>query len=775
MLSVAVAGLRARWSSFAGPLAALALGVAVIATMALVLGAASDDPHRLPRRFAAAPAVVQADPNLRLRDRYGTPTAVPFAEQPDLPAAAVAAFPGAALDRAFPARLPGGPAGQVGHGWSSAAFAPYTLTSGRAPARPGEIVTTGGARPGQRVPVHTAGQDGYYTVVGTARPPAGAAEVEHAVFFSDAEAARLSPAVDALVPADPAAAARRAASLPGVRILTGRDRALADPGALRDRADLTSLTSFLGVAALLSASVSLYVTAGAFGLSVARRRRELALLRTLGATPLQVVRAVGVEALLVGAAGSAAGCLLGLGGGPLLARWLVRHEMAPSWFTVPRTAACVAPLALAFAAGVGVAVLAVLAASARAAAVRPAEALRAADVERRGTGLPRRLLGMAALGCGAVMLLGVAAVMPDAILDAKTDVEVALLLVGGAVLLAPTLLPPLIRVLTWPFTRGAGPGGLLVRERVATGARQAAATVTPVMITLGLALAVLGATGTAQTVRNRGLHSQAAPADLVVLPSDASGLSPSLISRIRTVPGVKATAVTDTSVLTREPALTPFHLEAPTPVPFPAIAVDSPAVLGLHVRQGTLDGLNDGTVALDRSWHKHVGQTVRLWLADGTPATLRITAVFDAEPGGPRLVLGPHRAGRDQPTRVYLRAAPATLAAVKAALGPDHQATAVSAARWAAAVTDRQADQTRVGLLVMIGIAAAYGAIGAVTAAATAISGRRRELALLRRIGTTRRQAFTFVCQEYALLAFAGALVAIGAAAVMLTGVTLAA
>ncbi|MCO5969304.1 FtsX-like permease family protein [Actinoallomurus soli] len=786
MLSVAAAGLRTRWASFAGPLAALALGVAVIATMALVLGAASDDPHRLPRRFAAAPVVVQADPNLRLRDRYGTPTAVPFAEQPALSAAVLARFPGAALDRTFPARLPGGPADQVGHGWSSAAFAPYTLTSGRAPTRPDEIVTSGGARPGQRVTVRVAGRDGLYTVVGTARPPSGTAQVEHAVFFTDAEAARLSPSVDALVPTDQASA-RRAADSPGVRVLTGRDRALADPGALRDRADLTSLTSFLGIAALLSASVSLYVTAGAFGLAVARRRRELALLRTLGATPVQVVRAVGIEAVLVGLAGSTAGCALGLFGGPLLARWLARHAMAPAWFTVPRTAACIAPLTLAFAAGVLVAVLAVVAASVRAATVRPAEALREAEVERRGSGLPRRLLGLAALGCGSVLLLAVAALMPGTALDAKTDVELALLIVGGAALLAPTLLPPLVRMLTWPLTRGAGPGGLLTRERVTTGSRQAASTVVPLMITLGLALAVLGATGTAQTVENRGLHRQSAPADLVVLPTDASGLPPALVARVHAVPGVAATTVTDTSVLTREPALTPFHLEAPAPVPFPAIAIDSSAVLGVHVRQGSLGGVNDATVALDRSWHEHVGQTIHLWLADGTPATLRVTAVFDAEPGGPRLILGPHRAGRAQPDRIYLRAGPMAAAAVRAVVRSPHRvtppdargfttpdATVVAASRWAATVTDRQADQTRVGLLVMIGIAAVYGLIGTVATAATAISGRRREVALLRRIGTTRLQAVGFVCQEYALLTAAAAVTAVGAAAIVLLGLHLA-
>lgn len=776
MLSVAVAGLRARWGSLAGPLAALALGVAVIATMALVLGAASSDPHRLPRRFAAAPAVVQADPNLRLRDRYGTPTAVPFAEQPALPASVVARFPGAVLDRSFPARVPGGPSDLVGHGWSSAAFTPYVLASGRAPARSDEIVVTAGGTPGQRVEVRTAAGDGAYTVVGTARIASGAAGFEHAIFFGDAEAARLSPAVNALVPTD-RSAARSASGIPGVRVLTGRDRALADPGALRDRADLTSLTSFLGVAALLSASVSLYVTASAFGLSVARRRRELALLRTLGATPAQVVRAVGTEAVLVGVAGSVAGCVLGLIGGPLLARWPAGHDMAPDWFTVPRDAGAAGPLALAFAAGVLVAVLAVLAASVRAAAVRPAEAMREVDVERRRSGLPRRLAGLAAFGCGAGLLLVIAVVMPDTALDAKTDVELALLVVGGAAMLAPTLLPALVRALSWPFTRGAGPGALLARERVATGSRQAAGTIVPLVITLGLALAVLGSTGVAQDVKDRGLHDQAAPADLVVLPSGGAGLSAATVARVRAVPGVSATAVTDTSVLAREPALTPFHLEAPTPVPFSALAVDFPAVLGLHVRKGSLDGLNDASVAVDGSWHKRVGQAMQVWLADGTPVSLQVIAVFDAAPGGPRLVLGPHRAGAGaQPNRVYVRAAASVLPAVRAALRPQGgaftapDAKVVTKARWAASVSDRQAEQNRIGLLVMIGIAGVYGAIGTVATAATAISGRRRELALLRRMGTTRLQAAWFVCHEYGLLAVSGVLTAAGAAGVVLVG-----
>ena len=60
MLTVALATLRTRWAAFAGTLAALALGVSVIATMALVLAAANGGSgHRTPERFAAVAALAQ--------------------------------------------------------------------------------------------------------------------------------------------------------------------------------------------------------------------------------------------------------------------------------------------------------------------------------------------------------------------------------------------------------------------------------------------------------------------------------------------------------------------------------------------------------------------------------------------------------------------------------------------------------------------------------------------------------------------------------------------
>jgi putative ABC transport system permease protein len=644
VLTVALATVRTRWAAFAGTFAALALGVSVIAMMTLVLAAASGgNPHQRPERFAAVPYVIQVDPNLHVRDRYGSADSVPLLAQPDVPASAITQLPGAIPDRSFYAQVQGVPAAQpaLGHGWSSAAFAPYVLTSGHAPGSDNEVVVAGPATVGSRVSVVTAGGSWTYTIAGTVRPRTG----EQPIFFTDAESARLSPGVDALVTYD-ATTADRASALPGVhlQVLKGADRHEADPGAAQDTTELTGLTIFLGVAALLSAFVAVTVTATAFGLSVAQRRRDLALLRTIGATPKQVMRTICTEAALVGAGGSAVGCLLGLAGAPQLASWIVRQGLAPSWFRVYFTTGSVLALVVAFLAGVAVAVLSVLVAAVRAGTIRPTEALREAAVEPKRIGRFRLLGGLVTLFCGVAALAAVALIFPSAATDPKTEAEIVVLLIGGTALLSPFLLGSLTR----PFGRGTA--GMLLRANIRTGARRAAAGIVPVLITAGLAASILGAGDTANAAASAGERQQAADADSVVLPAGTPGLTTALLDRIRSISGVEATAVTDTNMLAYQPRITSLHLESPIPIPFSAIGIDQPsAALNLKVIAGSLTGLDDQTIAVGSSWNKHVGDTMILWQPDGTPVSLKVIAVVASGLSGPSLIVDLHNADAAMP------------------------------------------------------------------------------------------------------------------------------
>lgn len=103
---------------------------------------------------------------------------------------------------------------------------------------------------------------------------------------------------------------------------------------------------------------AIFVVASTFAFAVVQRRREVALLRTVGATPKQVRKMVRNEALLVGTVASAVGTVLGLFGAQLLADMLKSMDVSPEWFTVEPSLhwTVLAPLAAAFLVGLLVAV-----------------------------------------------------------------------------------------------------------------------------------------------------------------------------------------------------------------------------------------------------------------------------------------------------------------------------------------------------------------------------------------------------------------------------------
>ncbi|HET8822134.1 MAG TPA: ABC transporter permease, partial [Thermoleophilaceae bacterium] len=90
-----------------------------------------------------------------------------------------------------------------------------------------------------------------------------------------------------------------------VQVETGEE------AAQRQTDDIAENLSFLQIALLVFAGVSLFVGAfqifNTFSITVAQRTREFGMLRTLGASRRQLLAAVGLEALVLGLLGAAAG------------------------------------------------------------------------------------------------------------------------------------------------------------------------------------------------------------------------------------------------------------------------------------------------------------------------------------------------------------------------------------------------------------------------------------------------------------------------------------
>ncbi|MFF8676473.1 FtsX-like permease family protein [Streptomyces sp. NPDC015237] len=763
MLSVALRTLRTRWATFAGSFVALSLGVALLTVTGLALASSLDAPDREPERFAAAPVVVRGQDTLRVPTPVGDRTHE-LARPRAVPAGTVAELERlgrVVADRSFPVRAEGGPGDLVGHPWSTAAFAPYAIDAGRAPRTDGEVVVTGGwAAPGERLRTDR----GVVRVVGTV-PDRG---FEHAVFYTDAEAARLSPvSLQLTVDADASAVRDAVRGSPGVRVLTWDDRRLADADPDRDREALTAMNAMFGTAGGVTAFVSVFVVASTFAFTVAQRRREFGLLRTAGATPGQLRALVVAEALGVGVLASAAGCGLGAWGAPHLAARVVDSGLAPAWFTIGDHAW---PYHTAFWTGLLVALCGVLAASWRAGRTAPTQALREASVDTGAMTWGRWLFGGGLL-LTALVTLGIAlAGDPGGLLHRKTYVSRPMLLITAVAMLAPVVVGPLSRLLARLPARLPGATGLLVRENAAAGVRRTAAVAAPVLVTVALAGSLLGATATLDEAEAAQTRERTAAA-FVVTAADGTGLDARTVDRLRSVPGAVVSPTASSAVYVLEEGTALIRSDARAVADPEALA----ATTRLPLTEGRTTGLDDASIIVNGEWERHsVGQSVRVWLGDGTRRTLRIAAVMATGTGGNGVYVTRANAPGAPVDRVDVALADgadagAVAAGLRVAVGPTGGRVS-SRDEWVAAASPGTNGTTRAGLFLVLGIALLYTGISLVNTMVMATADRGRELAVLRLAGATRRQVLRMVGAESLLVVAVGMLLGLVVAGLNLAG-----
>ncbi|MEV5892080.1 ABC transporter permease [Nonomuraea fuscirosea] len=785
MLSIAWSTLRTRSLSFAGTFVALALGTALMAALGQLLASSVFSPDRAPQRYAAAPVVVVPDERIAVKSWYGESSA-PLAEPRGLAPELVARLPGAVVDRIFPARLDGGPSA-VGRPWSATRTAPQRLSAGRAPTRGDEIVVTPGARVGQRVQVVTAAGSRKYLVVGLA-----SASPQPTVFFTDEQAARLSPRIDALVLWRPVAEVRAAlgsattlggaagsggTAAPGsvrpgepavssrVKVLTGQDRALLDPTREADDQARNNTNTIAGIAAGFAGFIAIFVVSSTFAFAVRQRQREFALLRTIGATAGQVRRMVYGEALLIAIVASALGALIGpLGAEPILDR-LSSLGMAPAWL-VPSTTSV--PSYVAFATGVLVAVLGVVVAARRAGRVRPAEALREAAVEPRAMTIGRWIAGGGLLATAVISMTVNAISDPDGATNNKTFMPIVMLLIAAVGLLAPVFVRPVTTLLAAPLAHLRGAGALVVAAGAGASTRRTAAVAAPVLVTVALAATLLGAAAMTDATKTA---MQTAPirADYLVLPTGVAGLDRQLVDRLRAVHGADVTTVTPTSLYTLEGAGTQL-------IKRPAEAVNPAALataLSVPVTAGSLAELRDDTIAVSPTWELSLGQRVTLWQADGSRATLKVVALLGAGSAVDSYVTPAH-ALSTLPSAAYVKLRPgASATEVRQALEratDGHNARAVSKDAWAVTATDRRTSASRLGLLAVLGIMLSYTVIALVNTLLMAAPDRAGEHGALRLLGATKAQVLRYVVAEALLVVAVGVVLAAVATGLGLLG-----
>ncbi|WP_157429855.1 FtsX-like permease family protein [Actinomadura oligospora] len=496
--------------------------------------------------------------------------------------------------------------------------------------------------------------------------------------------------------------------------------------------------SLLGMTAMLACFLAVFIVGSTFAFTVAQRRADLALLRTLGGSRPQVMTLLFGEAVLLGLLGSAGGILFGI---PLM--WIQAYlltstgilpgSFAPQWDN--------GVLIASVCAGVGMALTGSVAATVRAARVRPLEALREIGGAARVMTLGRWIWGVTMLALTALMVSG----------EGKADFLGAMLIAmgvsfAGAIGLSSLspLVVPLAGHLLRPFTR-FGPLAELAQANLRDGRRRAAATAAPMIVLTALVVGLMAMLGTQAKAGGADVKRRIV-GEYVVTSTGADA------ARIASVPGVQAASTSTVADIVLTVSRTEDGRRQKKKVRSGIFAIDPAAYQATHTLKpvsGTFgelrgraamagpgsaeDGIRTGTTAVAEIG----GRKVRLKVVARMPATLENNAdAFFV----PRSLLPPDMLAKAESETTVKVAAGTNPADVANRLRDLRIGKVETVSAWADARVGRQMKENNSVMMVLMGLSAVYAIVAIVNAMVIAGTERRREFAVARLTGLSRRQ-----------------------------------
>jgi putative ABC transport system permease protein len=760
VLSLAWQTIRTRLGGFAGAFIAILCGTALVAGCGVLMesGLRAGVPTQ---RYAAAAVVVGGAQSVRPPGADAL-TSEQVGEQPSVPealAGRIASVPGvraAVAEQSFPAQVVAasgevlGGAQSLGHNWDAAVLAPFTLRAGAAPSAADDVVLDAdlaqraGVGVGGQVRIATRSVPQTFRVSGVV----DALSRQSALFFTPQRAAELTGqpgrahAIGVLAEpgvAPETLAERIGAVADGAEVTTGVERSTIEfLDVSQTRMLLLAVAGSFGGFALL---VAVFVVASTLALTINQRRREFALLRAVAATPRQIRKLIGTETTLVALVAGVLGGALGLAVAAGLRDAFAAIGVIPADFELAISP--LPPLA-AVLLGLGAARLAAWAASRRPSMIRPVEALGEAAVERRELGRGRLITGWSLVSVGfggALVPLFLRGEIGTAISTMAT-----LVVVIGLAVVGPQVTGLVTRVLAPVLGRVWRISGYLAGANAQANTRRLAAAVTPLMLSIAFALATFYSQ-TSSTAAAAQETARSTTADYVL--SGPAGVSPEVAAAVGRVPGVAAaTPVVRTSVIVATATGDAVDVQRK---PAQGLAGDQVrGALELGVDAGRLADLRGDTVALSRSeadWlDKKIGDEVSFYFGDGVPAKLRLVATYTHDLAFGDFVLPvalarDHNGGRLDDSVLVRRSPDADPLAIASALrGLPYPGLVVAPAASASAPEGGERQAQFYLNLVAVGVIVGYLAISVANTLVLTTAQRSREFALLRLVGTTRRQ-----------------------------------
>jgi putative ABC transport system permease protein len=551
--------------------------------------------------------------------------------------------------------------------------------------------------------------------------------------------------------------ARIADAMPnGIEVITGEELTK------ENRDSIGGFVGFIKNILLTFASIALFVGSfiiyNTFGIIVAQRTRELALLRALGASRRQVLRSVLVEATAIGFLSSGIGLLLGIGIASLL-----KALMDSGGFDVPAGSIVVTPgtIITSFVVGLLVTVSSAYFPARKAAKIPPLAAMRDVAYDKTNASRGRLITGALVTVLGAAMLLiglfGEGGIAPVGF--------GALLTMSGVIILGPVLAPPIGRVLGAPLPRLKGTTGVLAKENTLRNPKRTASTAAALMIGVALVGFITVFASSAKASINKVVDDQFV-ADIIIDSGSFGdgGLSPRLADDLRSLPEVAAA-----TGLRGAPA----NVNGGGSF---LLAVDTATIaqfFDLGVTEGAIADVGADGIGVNEDWaadhHLQLGDTVDVQLLDGAVEQLPVRVLYTDQVLAGSYFVGTPFLEAHQPDQYDFN----VFVLGKDGVDPDDLRVAVEEAAKTyptAKVQDindfkeAQAAQFNV-LLVMIYALLFFSILiallGIMNTLALSVHERTRELGLVRAIGMSRRQVRSTIRWESILIALLGTVLGI--------------
>jgi putative ABC transport system permease protein len=549
----------------------------------------------------------------------------------------------------------------------------------------------------------------------------------------------------------------------GVEALTGEQVAADGTAAVRDAMGIftTVLLVFAGVALLVGS----FVIWNTFNVLVAQRRREVALLRAVGATRRQVLTGVLLEAGCIGLVSGGIG--LGVGVGLAVG---IRTLLKVVGLEMPTTSPAVETrtVLVGMAVGLVVTVLAATLPAWSATRVSPMEALRDVVPAPAAAARLRHAAGW------TVTSVGVAALVACAVVGNQRwgTVFASLTAFAGLLFVGPSLARGMARV----ADRGRrGSTWRMAARNIGRNSRRAAATA--MALTIGLTV-VSAVAVTASSLKDSVTEAVSGGnrSDLILEPVGVGlGVSPAVADLLRArddVADVVELRETGAQVDGRSQLVTALSTDG----------LDN--VIDLGIETGDLDALVPGTILIGTRQAEDlrvgVGDTVVVTFAETGDTTMRVAGTFSKGSliNASYVMTLPDFAANVTSKldgAILMTNAPGVdpvdaKATIEAALA-DYPNVSVNDPADITAKARASVDQLLGIVTALLLLAVVVAILGIVNTLVLSVVQRTRELGLLRAVGATRRQVRAVIRRESVLMSLLGATTGVGLGA--LAGIAL--